>query len=214
MIIYLYPGNLFSTEVQVAREISELPNQNPNRLYPYTEQLLALESCQPAIPRPLPALGTFITSPLIVDNWCQMVKDHPDRQFVQYLLEGLTNGFHIGFGPQQQCTPCKVNMHSATENPQPAEEYLTAERIVGPFPPDQLEGAQISRFGVIPKGNQQGKWRLILDLSSSTGRSVNDGISRDLCSMRYATTDDAVEKIMMLGQDCQLAKGCRQCCII
>ena len=24
--------------------------------------------------------------------------------------------------------------------------------------------------------------------------------------MRYATTDDAVEKIMKLGQDCQLAK--------
>ena len=34
----------------------------------------------------------------------------------------------------------------------------------------------ISPFGVIPKGHTPGKWRLIVDLSSPKGGSVNDGI--------------------------------------
>ena len=150
-----------------------------DQCYPYTEHLLKLESCQPTIPRQLPALGRHITTPLVVDNWRQMLEDYPDRRLVQYILEGLSNGFHIGFNPQQHYTSCKTNMLSAVENPQPVQEYMKTEleagRIVGPFQPHELEGAQISRFGVIPKGNKRGKWRLILDLSSPANQSVNDG---------------------------------------
>ena len=178
--------------------------------YPYTDQLLALEAYRPTIPRPMPTLGMHITSPLIVDNWRQALRNHPDQCFVQYLLEGLTRGFHIGFNREQTCTSCIDNMQSAQENPQPVEDYLQAElaagRIVGPFPPHLLEHAQISRFGVIPKRNQPGKWRLILDLSSPYEHSVNDGISKELCSMRYITIDDAIDKILGLGPGCLLAK--------
>ncbi len=49
----------------------------------------------------------------------------------------------------------------------PVVAYLESEqlasRIVGPF--DSLLNIQVNRFGVIPKSNQPGKWRLILDLS-------------------------------------------------
>ena len=55
-------------------------------------------------------------------------------------------------------------------------EELQAGRIVGPLDPNQLLGAQVSRFGVIPKAGQPNKWRLILDLSSLRDHSVNDGI--------------------------------------
>jgi hypothetical protein len=50
----------------------------------------------------------------------------------------------------------------------------------------------ISRVGVIPKP-QPGKWRLIADLSSP----VND---RELCSVCYASVDDAVRCIRSLGR--------------
>ena len=170
--------------------------QGANQPYPYTDHLVALEACRPAVPRPMPTLGTHITSPLRVDNWRQALRNHPDKQFVQYLLEGLAQGFHIGFNPEQRCTSCKSNMRSADDNPQPVDKYIQTElaagRIVGPFLPHQVEGAQVSSFGVIPKANQPGKWRLILDLSSPYQQSVNDGISRELCSMRYVTIDDAV----------------------
>ena len=36
--------------------------------------------------------------------------------------------------------------------------------------------------------------------------SVNDGVDRELCSMRYATVDNAITKILHLGTDSLLAK--------
>ena len=112
-------------------------NSDGNQMYTYTDHLLALEASRPVVPRPTPMVGTIITSPLIVDNWRQALRDHPDKRFVQYLLEGLAHGFHIGFNPDQHCTPCKSNMKSAYENPQPVDNYLQTElaagRIVGPF---------------------------------------------------------------------------------
>ena len=59
---------------------------------------------------------------------------------------------------------------------------------------------------MIRKQGQAGKWRLILDLSSPQNRSVNDGIPLDLCSIRYASVDSAVEKILRLGRNSLLAK--------
>ena len=61
----------------------------------------------------------------------------------------------------------------------------------------------VSRFGVIPK---QGKWRLILDLSSPHDYSINDGIEPGLCSIKYATVDQAVQRILQLGRNTLLAK--------
>lgn len=45
----------------------------------------------------------------------------------------------------------------------------------------------MSRFGVIPKSHQPGKWRLIVDLSYPEGKSVNDGIDPNLMSLNYAS---------------------------
>ena len=64
---------------------------------------------------------------------------------------------------------------------------------------------QINKF-VIPKSSQPSKWRLILGLSSPIGYNVNDGISRDLCSMRYATVDQAIGTIFAQGPGCLMAK--------
>jgi hypothetical protein len=99
-------------------------------------------------------------------------------------------------------------MISATRNPQPVTDFLQTEvkagRVIGPLP--DIPNVQISRFGVIPKQGQPGKWRLILDLSTPHNVSVNDGVAKDLCSMRYATVDNAVEKVLRLGADSLLAK--------
>ena len=58
---------------------------------------------------------------------------------------------------------------------------------------------------VIPKG-KSGKWRLIIDLSSPVGRSVNDGIDPEWCSMKYISVDDAAEAIRQMGRGAFLAK--------
>lgn len=63
-------------------------------------------------------------------------------------------------------------MASAKANPEPVDDYLMIElqsnRII-PVPLEFTNNIQVSRFGVIPKPNQPGKWCLILDLSSPDG---------------------------------------------
>ena len=98
-------------------------------------------------------------------------------------------------------------MHSAKEHQQPVNDYqlateLATGRTVGPFEPQELPNKQVGRFGVIPKA----KWRLIVHLSSPNGYSVNDGIAPELCSLKYASVDQAVENILGLGEGILLAK--------
>ena len=64
----------------------------------------------------------------------------------------------------------------------------------------------VSRFGVIPKGGEVGRWRLIVDLSHPEGQSVNDGISTDWCSLKYVRVEDVTERLLQLGLRAQMAK--------
>ena len=90
------------------------------------------------------------------------------------------------------------------------EEYLAAEisqnRVAGPFTRSSITDVHINRFGAIPKGHQSNKWRLIVDLSHPVGHSVNDGISKQLCSLRYITVDTAINHIITFGPGTLLAK--------
>jgi hypothetical protein len=66
-------------------------------------------------------------------------------------------------------------------------------------------GVIVNRFGVIPKKGQPGQWRLIIDLSHPKGRSINAGISRELCSMHYVSVDEAVKRVVELGPGAKMA---------
>ena len=48
-----------------------------------------------------------------------MLKDHPDKRFAQYLLEGIEKVFCIGFDyAQHSVTPCRNKMLSTLDHPQ------------------------------------------------------------------------------------------------
>lgn len=79
-------------------------------------------------------------------------------------------------------------------------------RIIGPLP-SHSEGVHVSRFGVIPKPHQPGKWRVITGLSHPKGKSVNDGIDPLLCLLLYTCIDAAAECILCLGRATVLAKS-------
>ena len=139
-----------------------------------------------------------------------MLRSYPDRQLVQFVLEGISKGFRIGFvKPPSSLNSARTNLYSALEHPEVVTEYLHTEvslgRVAGPFAPGAVPHIHISRFGVIPKG-QTGKWRLIVDLSHPKGHSVNDGILPHLCSLQYVTIDEAIKGITQLGQGTLLAK--------
>ena len=107
-----------------------------------------------------------IHTPLVIHEWRRQLLTHPDNMFQQYILEGLTNGFRIRFN-YQALLPRSVqaNMQSASRNAAVIEERLQTEislgRVVGPLPLEKYTFVHVSRFGVIPKNHQPGKWRMI-----------------------------------------------------
>ena len=67
-------------------------------------------------------------------------------------------------------------------------------------------GLYVNRFGVIPKGHNTGKWRLITDLSYPPGQSINDGIDPALCSLSYASVDQVAKVVVEFGKGALMAK--------
>ena len=53
------------------------------------------------------------------------------------------------------------------------------------------------------KLHQPGKWRFIVDLAHPKGKSMNDGIEVELCSLRYTSVDEAVRRSMNMGHGSQ-----------
>ena len=131
-----------------------------------------------------------------------------------YVITGLTYGFHIGYQYQLASrTSAPSNMASSTENPGPVHRYLKTEcaagRVAGPFEQWEVPNVHISRFRVIPKKGQPREWRLILDLQ---GKSINDGIDKEVCSLQFPTINQAVEHILPTQTGGPSSKsGCGSC---
>ena len=150
-----------------------------------------------------------------------------NRTMIHFLLAGMfgcsprqtlcrlhhsrhSDGFRIGFDyAHNTCKAAKENMRSALDHPEVTRHYIAREcslgGILGPCGPQSLPEVHTSRFGVIPKGTS-GKWRLILDILSPDGHSVNDGIDPDICSLTYVNVDDAARAVQQLGQGTLLVK--------
>ena len=73
--------------------------------------------------------------------------------------------------------------------------------------PSLGDKVHFSPIGAIPKRNQPGKWRLIIDLSSPAGASVNDGMSPGLSSVSYVSVDHLSSLVMSVGKGAFLVKA-------
>ena len=116
-----------------------------------------------------PLTASTIHTPLCASAWHSVLRSHPDRHLVEFMLDGICNGFRIGFTKQpSSLKAARSNLEGARDHPDIVTDYLSTEislgRVGGPFPPKAVPQVHISHFGVIPKG-QTGKWRLIVDLS-------------------------------------------------
>ena len=180
--------------------------------YRYINELRSLAACRPCHPINLPGNLGEIATPLRVQAWEQGLKNVPDKQFVQYILSGLKQGFRIGFNfATNPLADGSKNLVSALEHPEVIDEYLSQEKwlhhmvvILSSFMSSIL--CHINPFGVIRKKSKPGKWRLIVDLSSPHGLSVNDGVDKDLCSLSYVSIDHVADGILRLGRGSLMAK--------
>ena len=171
---------------------------------------MSLDLCRPRLNHSSHQHMT-VSTPLALDAWSQSLAPHPDRAFANYICEGIQCGFRIGFQRGSPLKSATSNMESARQHPDIVSEYLRNEialgRMLGPFATNEdLPPLQVNQFGVIPKGHNSGKWRLITDLSHPLGHSVNDGVDPALCSMAYTTVDDVAAVVTQLGTGANLAK--------
>ena len=115
----------------------------------YTSDLTALAACVNPHPPPLPEKLTQISTPLNHQAWQLWLNDHPDQAFASYLLDGIANGFRIGFAHNSNdCVPAKTNHPSAIDHPTVISEGLQSEvnkgRLIGTLDPKSFPYVQIS----------------------------------------------------------------------
>ena len=175
----------------------------------FTDKLLLLEACSPLLAANKALIWSKRVSPLHPLRWEEELKCHPDRQFADYVIRGVREGFRLGYDYHHHCISSSSNMKSADVHKSIVDKYIFGEcekgRVVGPLDRREFPDVQVSPFGVIPK-KSPGEWRLIFDLSSPRGKSVNDGINPDLCSLSYLTIDRLVEQMVKAGRGALMAK--------
>ncbi len=98
---------------------------------------------------------------------------------------------------------------SAAEHPEAVETYICNKVLAVRLEQVDLRdrgGVHCSPFGVIPKNGGGNRWRLIVDLSSQEGKSVNDDISKEMLSQSYILVDDIMSRILEKGRGPLLGK--------
>ena len=115
---------------------------------------------------------------------------------------GFEHGFSLGFqGDVLQSTG--RNLKSAHQNSEAVSKAISVEvergHTLGPFPSPPLDSFHCSPLGAVVK--KDGSARLILDLSSPKGSSVNDGIDAETFAVKYCSFDEAVNMVREIGTE-------------
>ena len=171
------------------------------------ETTLALSALKYPNCNSTPPILTPSSTPVNIANLSTELKHHPDQQFVTSLLHDLQWGCHVGYtGPRfARITP---NLTSALRHPDAVSAALAKEvpngHTAGPFQTPPIPNLQCFPLGVVPK--KDGTWRIIMDLSSPHGSSINDYISKEEFSLHYATFDQALSLVARYGKDALMAK--------
>lgn len=142
-------------------------------------------------------------TPLKVDQFAWELRHHPNWPQCNFVLDGLQNGFKLGFHPQLLLKSATKNKPSAYQQPMVSDDYLAHEvsrgKVAGPFSSPPLFNLHISSFGVISIKGQPRKWCLIVDLSSPGSASVNDGIDSHKFTLHYSCGYDQVDPGALLS---------------
>ena len=152
-------------------------------------------------------LPSNVSTPVNVERLEFYLSGHPDRNLVAYIINGFHFGFDIGFRGNISTTRPR-NLLSARTNPDPVSQAIAKELVrghtSGPFIVPPIQPFHCSPLGAVPK--KDGTHRIILDLSSPRGLSVNEGISKEDFSVRYSSFDDAVDLLRVSGTSSFMAK--------
>ncbi|RIB27817.1 hypothetical protein C2G38_2159543 [Gigaspora rosea] len=112
-----------------------------------------------------------------------LTRDHPNREFVQYLRNGIKHGFRFNFNGKHTMT-VQENLKLIEIAPEAFEGYIMKE----------IKDTNPKAYGVISH------------LSALCGTSVNDGIDIIEFATKYENLNHAIGWIMQYGAGCLLSK--------
>ena len=73
----------------------------------------------------VPLQAQHIATPLLPLEWGHLLATHPNRKLVAFFLQGLTEGFRIGYDYTfNTLKPAKTNMESALSHTAVVEDYI------------------------------------------------------------------------------------------
>ena len=175
--------------------------------YKYTHQIKAPTSCTPEIPEFHPNLMNKATTPLQFAVWSATLRSHPDTEFAGYLLEGIHQGFCIGYNYHTQpCGSAKDNLPSAREHPQTISISPRRLQKVESQDHSQFLLSQTSKLTKQESSPRNPCLENGTDLSFPHGKSVNDGIDPDITTLTYIRVNDIAQKVATLGKGTNMAK--------
>ena len=172
------------------------------------------------VPSPFPSPAQVC--PFILDAWEFFSRGFPDGETRAWVLQGISQGFRLGFDHSAQLGKVKTNAPSVEANSQVVSDYLDEEValscIAGPFASPPWLDLHRNRISVIPKapeldGSDQAPprlktdaYRIIVDLSSPQGRSVNAGIPDAEAKVSYCSLSSILDELVKRGPSTLLGK--------
>jgi hypothetical protein len=151
-------------------------------------------------------------TPVNIINFAKYTMDHPNKALINYLLNGLQEGFRLGF-TGERITNIMRNLSSLELSPQTLPAFINKEielgRIAGPF---SVRNPPVDKFMVNPLGLVEKRYtnpieyRVITHHSAPHGTSVNDGIHRHEFHISFDTMKHAVRWIRFIGNGALLTK--------
>ena len=164
-----------------------------------------------------------IVTPLKVENFAKLLRDsNYDRDESQFLIEGFTNGFDIGYsGPKvRQSRANNIPLMVGTKEDlwNKIMKEVGAGRYAGPFEEISFDNYIQSPVGLVPKKGQA-KTRLIFHLSydfkedninlgsTRLGDSVNGCTPKELCSVSYNDLDKAIQLCILMSEKAVIENG-------
>ena len=141
-------------------------------------------------------------------------KSNYDCKKKDYLVNGFTNDFSLNYqGPflddscQRKSPNLKLRVGNKTELWNKVMNEVELGRYAGPFEAPPYDSYVQSPIGLVPKDKGK-KTRLILHLSyPRDGDSVNSGIPKEACSVKYPDFEEAVDLCIKEGANCHIGKS-------
>ena len=135
-----------------------------------------------------------------------------DQAKTEFLFDGFTNGFSLQYTGKltrvrRYAPNLKIRIGSPIELWNKVMKEVSLGRYAGPFEQPPFEYFVQSPIGLVPKDKGQ-KTRLIFHLSyPRDGDSVNSGIPKEYCSVKYPNFEEAVRICLQEGRECYISKS-------